>query len=358
MLQTTTRALLIAISSLVIATGSARADTTIVLDSEPRDFIGGGVLRTFPAASGRFEASTNFDGGVTIRYAGDRTGSYSLDFAPPEGRSLAPGAYEDAARFPFQDPDQPGLDVSGNGRGCSSLTGRFEILENVVTNGVVQRFAADFEQHCDGAAPALFGYVRFNSDVPIVDADRDDVPDMRDNCPMARNPDQRDSDGDGVGDACEMAVSFVLLDSQPGDSIGGGQRLLLGPADGRVTATRNVGGGVTVSLADFNFDFVPGAGRAFVPGAFENATRFPFNSGSAPGLDVSALGRGCNQVTGRFDVVEASFGPAGEVRGLTVSFEQHCEGAAPALFGVVHVESDAPAVAGETDIDAERGGDD
>jgi hypothetical protein len=37
------------------------------------------------------------------------------------------------------------------------------------------------------------------------DTDGDGVPDVRDNCPLAVNPNQLDSDGDGIGDACPAA---------------------------------------------------------------------------------------------------------------------------------------------------------
>jgi PKD repeat protein len=40
-------------------------------------------------------------------------------------------------------------------------------------------------------------------DAPLFDADADGVMDWDDNCPCLFNPDQTDSDGDGMGDACE-----------------------------------------------------------------------------------------------------------------------------------------------------------
>jgi cysteine-rich repeat protein len=41
------------------------------------------------------------------------------------------------------------------------------------------------------------------------DADGDEIPDVFDNCPAVSNVDQEDSDGDGVGDACEAAQTSV-----------------------------------------------------------------------------------------------------------------------------------------------------
>jgi hypothetical protein len=46
------------------------------------------------------------------------------------------------------------------------LTGRFLVREVVFSgSGNVERFAADFEQHCEDADPGLFGVIRYNSTV-------------------------------------------------------------------------------------------------------------------------------------------------------------------------------------------------
>lgn len=42
-----------------------------------------------------------------------------------------------------------------------------------------------------------------DTDGPLGDADGDGVPNGTDNCPDVANPDQADTDGDGIGDACE-----------------------------------------------------------------------------------------------------------------------------------------------------------
>lgn len=155
---------------------SAEAGQTVFhFTSEPGDFVGLGQELTLTPADANFNVNRNFAGGVGIFINNfsfpnpPRLIFWSADFAAPFGVDLTPGAYEGATRFPFNDPSEPGLSIFGDGRGCNTLTGRFDVLEATydAISGEVISFAVDFEQHCEGAPPALFGSIRINSDIPL-----------------------------------------------------------------------------------------------------------------------------------------------------------------------------------------------
>ena len=97
---------------------------------------------------------------VYIQRPSDSAVLWTLFLAAPRGQPLRVGTYENARRALVETTEHPGLDFSGDGRGCNTVTGRFVIHELVVgANDRVDRLFATFEQHCEGAEPALHGQV-------------------------------------------------------------------------------------------------------------------------------------------------------------------------------------------------------
>jgi hypothetical protein len=97
---------------------------------------------------------------------------WSLDLAAPSGNTLAPGTYTGATRHPFNEPTEPGLDISGNGRGCNTLTGEFTISEvEFGPQGYVKKLDATFVQHCEGGAAAARGEVHIDNPAPPAELD-------------------------------------------------------------------------------------------------------------------------------------------------------------------------------------------
>jgi hypothetical protein len=160
----------IALLMLIVSASASFADSTLLsLVSEPGDFVGAGQQFVFTPADGSFSAVRNFNNGVSLSFT---TPTFShfwyLDFGAADNQVLTVGPYSGAVRFPFQPPGIPGLSVSGDGRGCNMLTGSFQVLDVAYGPGNdILSFRATFEQHCEGAPPALRGEIRYNATVPI-----------------------------------------------------------------------------------------------------------------------------------------------------------------------------------------------
>ena len=84
------------------------------------------------------------------------------------------------------------------------------------------------------------------------------------------------------------------------------------------------------------------SGQPLVAGPYENATRFQSGDPSLPQLDFGYNHRGCNIITGRFDVLEATYGPYNYIQKFHATFEQHCEGSTAATYGEVQVVNPPP----------------
>ena len=148
-------------------TVSASAVTSLDMISQPGDYIGGSATYHYTPVTGSLGVTSHSasDSQITFIYQESNLGHWwFVTFAAPNGATLVPGFYDNAARAAFHPPSQPGLEVSGDGRGSNTLTGSFTITQAVYdASGNVLRFDATFVQHSEGAVPALTGEIKFNA---------------------------------------------------------------------------------------------------------------------------------------------------------------------------------------------------
>jgi hypothetical protein len=149
--------------------------TSLVLVSEPGDFVGQGQSLTYAPPAAAFSGQAHIwvgypQGGqsltmtVTTAVPGD---GWSLYFAAPMNAQLTPGVYAGATGSSSPTSTVPTLNVSGQGRGCHGV-GSFVVLEVAITPAhEVTVFRAIFEQRCGSTQPALRGEIRYNATVPF-----------------------------------------------------------------------------------------------------------------------------------------------------------------------------------------------
>ena len=167
------RALIILVCIVTCQVTAFGADI-LYFTSSPTSWVGHGLTKWITSGGGfAFYGHRYFDQGAYTNAVAVGVSSnnewWDLTLVSPGLTFPAPGQYDNAARWPFQDIAQPGLDFSGTGRGDNRLTGNFHVYEAAVdAGGNLLRFAADFEQFDEGVTNNwVRGSFRYHSDVPI-----------------------------------------------------------------------------------------------------------------------------------------------------------------------------------------------
>ena len=403
--------------SLCVSAAAATPQTFLTLISQPGDYVGGGITQTLTPADGTFSIF-NGPNSVSVSFLGTEPGVFwELQFGTPTTVKFGRGQFVHAQRTAFRSPTRPGVDVGGDGRGCNTDSGNFLVSDfALASDGSVARLAVDFEQHCEGAPPALYGSLRYNSSVTA-------VPRIGIGSAYALKGNTGTSDGQVtlclslpsttpvqveyqtvdatalqgtdyvsitgtatfapgttvqnlvipiIGDRLargnktfrvklsgpsgapltvgfssflirdpNIAQTVLAMSSQPGDYVGGGQQYLFTQSDAFFTPQNSSNFvGFAINNGDFwDADFAGPTSARLAVGNYQNAQRYPFEPAGTPGLSVYGAGAGCNTLTGNFQVLKAGYSKSSALTNFAVNFEQHCEGATPALFGWLRYHS-------------------
>jgi len=292
------------------------------LQSDLGDYVGRGLDYEYTQTDARIEVTT-LGGRLVVTIAGDE--SWTGVFQAPEGLgTLTPGTWEGVTRFPFHDPTVGGLDWSGEGRSCSTLTGSFAVQRATYTDDTLTGIDLRFEQRCDGATPVLSGEIHW-------DASDTTVP------PGPVEPPPSDL-WTPVPGSTPAAGSWVFLESDPGDYVGAGRDYLYTTESAGFTIAETGGhlvvqvNGVETWFGDF---LAMEAVTRLEPGYYGKLQRYPFHNAVRGGLSWYGEGRGCSALSGWF-VVDSVTYAEGALTAVDLRFEQHCQGGAPALHGAIH----------------------
>ena len=269
-------------------------DNYVYLESEPGDYIGAGAnylytgataVVTVNAANARLSVGINGNEG----WNGDFQAMSSISL-------LEIGYYPDVQRYPFHNPTKGGLSWSGEGRGCSSVTGWF-VVDSVTYDGnTLTAVSLRFEQLCDDSFGALRGEVHWDA------SDTTSPPG-----PVVPPP-------TGLWEPAASVTpdtgNYVYLESEPGDFIGAGGTYLYTPVESVLTVDAE---GARFSVSINGNEYWNGTFQAMNTlsrlevGYYGDLQGYPFHNPVRGGLDWSGEHRGCNTLTGWFVIDNVTY---------------------------------------------------
>lgn len=135
------------------------------------------------------------------------------------------------------------------------------------------------------------------------------------------------------------ATGYARLASEQGDYIGQGEEYEFSDENGLFTVR---GGLNSISIYfegddHWSFDFSAPRGEVLEAGRYSSAQRAAFKNPVRPGIDVSGAGRGCNEISGSFDIQHINFRESNALERFAAEFEQRCESGSPTLRGEINI---------------------
>jgi hypothetical protein len=295
----------------------------VYLQSDATDYIGAGRTWVYTNAD---TVTTLANNGLAITVGLKGNENWSGNFLLPSAAGkLQAGYFKGLTRTPFADAAVGGVEWSGEGRGCNTITG-WVVIDNItVTGGVMTALDLRFEQHCEGGPAALHGQVHWTQ----ANADSAQMP----------GPSSIPS-GLWKADAVTLptAGNYLYLESRQGDYIGAGRSYLYTSTNAAFTVTPS-GAHVGLRIAgDQNWtgDFQGMLSQSQLSvGYYPGLRGYPAHNPIFGGLSWSGEGRGCSTLRGWFVVDKIAYSGTTPTS-IDLRFEQYCDGNAAPLHGQLH----------------------
>lgn len=301
----------------------------VALNSDVGDYIGGGALYAYDGSNAQIGVTATA-GRLSVTVSGDQR--WSGDFQlPGDAAELRPGSYIVLARSSVQTPGAASLNWSGEGRGCSGVTGSMLISSVRYSAGVLSAIDMNFEQRCDGSGAALRGEIRWDANaVAVVAAPVNPIPSGLWTPPA---------------DAMPATGNAMVLSSAQGDYIGQGWTWWVGAAAGGKPDTTQGTATVAISEAQGLLK-VSLEGAVTWSGEFKAmdslthlqagyygiVQRYPFHNPARGGMAWGMDHRACNALSGWFAVDSAIY-LGDKLQSIDLRFTQYCDNAIAPLRG-------------------------
>lgn len=293
-------------------------------ESDPGDFVGRGNNYLYTQANSRFtvNAPENWLHWLYMNIEGDLPWNGTI-IGMNSMTQLQPGYYPGVLRAPFNNPVKGGLSWGGNMSGCNQSYGWFAIDNVNYTAGEITAIDLRFEQHCEGAAPALRGAVHWTSTDTTLP-------------PGPLNPPPANLWVPPAG-SVPVSGNYIYLQSQPGNYVSQGQTYLYTPSNATVTPL-TTGNNFHLDIAGANHWTGNLNAMYFLnnlePGYYEvnNANYYNPVRGN---MDWNMDSYACGNPTGWF-VVDGVTYLNGAVSSIDARFMQLCGFETVPLYGAIH----------------------
>jgi len=298
---------------------STRSFVRIV--SEPGEYVGEGKTFLYTPFNAIIIVKAD-TGHLGVRVVSTQNWAGSMFFAGLS--SLRPGSYTDLTTY-NRNQSTSGIEWITDGKACTRFTGAVTIDSVRYDADSVSALDMTFEQRCEFMTPVLHGKVHWRAaddftHGPVV--------------PIPASLWQPNRNG------LPTSGSYVFLQSDPGDPIGGGKTSLLTPPKTSILV-QSAGGRFSVTTSTFTGVFATmNTITAVTYGFYPNVMLRDSHNPVFGGMTWSAVGAPpCTSINGWYAVDRVGY--AGQaVTSLDLRFEQHCDGLTPALRGAVHWSSD------------------